>query len=235
MNPEAPACNKDPQVKTPGVVTVLFTLSQIPKDSAALIVSNAVKYASPVERPKILFLKDTWTNGEDEGDPAFIKDTLLAGYDVEYGEIPVGGLELSRTQGKDVVIVSNPGYPLSQQKTRDTLQLFTGGVILIGDDLAAGTNFSMSSLTGLTFVRNGTSMTCNGKTYTYDNLNGYFYRVAMDPKFLPGISSSFLNYEYGNDIDHSTATAGVEILATAEAAPGTCNIGKIPAVVRKQK
>jgi hypothetical protein len=235
VNPEAEACIKKPVVKTPGVVTILFTLSQIPKDSAGLIVSNAVKYASPVERPKILFLKDTWTNGEDEGDPQFIKDELLAGYDVEYAEIPVGGLDLSRTQGKDVVIVSNPGFPLSQQKTRDTLQLFPGGVILIGDDMGAGTNFSMTPLTGLTFVRNGTSVSCDGKSYAYDNLKGYFYQVSMDPKFLPGIQASFLNYQYGNDIDHTTAGAGLEVLATAEAAPGTCNIGKIPVVVRKSK
>src|SRR5262245_11495525 len=54
-HPEAPACSRDPQVKTPGVVTILFTMSQIPQGSATLILANAIKYASPVANPKILF------------------------------------------------------------------------------------------------------------------------------------------------------------------------------------
>ncbi|RYZ70270.1 MAG: hypothetical protein EOP09_06355, partial [Proteobacteria bacterium] len=138
LNPDADACTRDSEVSTPGVVTVLFTVSQIPQGAASLILANAVKYASPSDNPKILFLKDTNTNGEDEGDSAYIKNTLLAGYDVEYKEIKAGGLGLEETLGKDLVIVSNPGHPLSSPKTLATLGAFAGGVILVGDDLAHG-------------------------------------------------------------------------------------------------
>ncbi|MBC7397299.1 MAG: hypothetical protein H7333_07635, partial [Bdellovibrionales bacterium] len=59
VNPTAPACIKTPVVTTPGVVTILFTMSQIPQGSATLILVNAIKYASPSHSPKILFLKDS--------------------------------------------------------------------------------------------------------------------------------------------------------------------------------
>ena len=87
-NPDAEACKRDPVVTTPGVVTVLFTMNQIPQGAATLILANAIKYASPVVNPKIIFLKDSATNGEDEGDSDYIRKTLLSGYDVEYEVIP---------------------------------------------------------------------------------------------------------------------------------------------------
>ena len=106
------------------------------------ILVNAIKYASPSHSPKILFLKDSATYGEDEGDPKYIKDTLLLGYDVTYGVIPAGGLDPSALVGKDLIMVSNPGYPLADRKTFDTLSSYSGGVILLGDDMAAGSSFN---------------------------------------------------------------------------------------------
>ncbi len=234
-NPTAAACIKTPVVTTPGVVTILFTMQQIPQGSASLILANAIKYASPSASPKILFLKDSATNGEDEGDAAYIKDVLLLGYDVQYGEIPAGGLAPSTVIGKDLVIVSNPGYPLSDRKTLDTLTAFSGGVILVGDDMAHGSGFNVESFTGLKYSENGSSLSCNGRTYSYDNSNGHQYQVALNSEFLPGVATQYQNYEYGNDLDLTEANDGTEVLAWASAAAGTCNIGKVPAVVRRPR
>lgn len=234
-HPDAEACNRDPVVSTPGVVTVLFTVSQIPQGAASLILANAIKYASPQANPKILFLKDSATYGEDEGDSDYIKNTLLGGYAVDYKVIPAGGLAFAETDGKDLVIVSNPGHPLADRKTLDTLTAFQGGVILIGDDLSYGAGFSMDGFTGLKFKDNGTAVSCNGKTYAYDNLKGYNYQIEMNTEFLPGIPAEYKNYLYGNDIDVTTPSAGTQVLAWAKADPSTCDIGKFPAVVRRPR
>jgi hypothetical protein len=231
-NPTAAACSTAPQVTSAGVVTILFTLSQIPEESATLILANAIKYATPITSPKILFVKDYATNGEDEGDPDYIQNTLLAGYNSTYQLIPADGLTPAMVAGYDLVVVSNPGYPLTSVASLTTLNAFAGGVILIGDDLSQGDGFSIESLTGLQFVNNGTGMSCNGQYYNYDNNAGYAYPVTMNSTFLPGIPAQYLNYTYGNDLDWTTADAGVEVLATATAAAGTCNIGVVPAIVR---
>ena len=234
-NPFAAACSLTPAVTTPGVVTILFTMMQIPKESASMILVNAVKYASPVHYPKILFLKDSQTAGEDEGDSLYIKNKLLGDYDVEYSVIPAGGLLPASIVGKDLVIVSNPGHPLSDAKTLQTLQAFAGGVILIGDDMSNGRGFGVESFTGLHFVDNGTSMSCGGRTYNYDNLGGYNYQVSLNDEFLPGIPAQYKNYQYGNDLDITQATSSVQVLAWATAAPGTCDIGHVPSIVRRPR
>jgi hypothetical protein len=234
-NPTAAACDETPIVTTPGVVTILFTMQQIPQSSGTLILANAIKYASPVGNPKILFAKDSATNGEDEGDPDYIKNTLLAGYSVQYVQIPVGGLDPATTIGYDLVIVSNPGYPLSDAQTLSSLLSFKGGVILIGDDMSQGDGFNTSALTGLTFRNNGTGMSCNGTYYNYDNEGGYQYQIAMNPEFLPGVPAQYLNYQYGNDLDWTTAMDGTQVLAWGTSAPGTCDVGILPAVARHPK
>ena len=235
LHPEAEACKRAPAVTTPGVVSVLFTMSQIPQASATLILVNAIKYASPAKNPKILFVKDSNTAGEDEGDPDYIRNTLLSGYDVEYGIVPTGGLDIAATAGKDLVIVSNPGHPLSDAKTLATLKAFAGGVILLGDDMDQGAGFSMSAFTGLAFQNNGVTMSCNGRSYNYDNEAGYKYGISMNTEFLPGLSDDQKHYEYGNDLDITVAQPGVQVLAWGSAAANTCDIGQVPAVARRPK
>ena len=235
INPQAEACNRAPVVSTPGIVTILFTLSQIPQEAATLIIANAIKYASPAANPKILFLKDSATHGEDEGDVDYIKTTLLAGYKVDYAVIATGGLTPAEIGDHDLVIVSNPGHPLSDAQTLSTLDGFAGGVILIGDDLAQGAGFSMSGFIGAVFKSNGTSVTCGGRTYEYDNLKGYSYQVTMNETFLPGIPDADKHYTYGNDIDEVVVDPGVQVLATSHAAPGTCVIDPRPTVFRRPR
>jgi hypothetical protein len=234
-SPNADACDRTSSVTSPGVVTILFTMMQIPQASATLILANAIKYASPSNNPKILFLKDFNTAGEDEGDPTYIKDTLLAGYRVTYKEIGAQGLMPSEIGDADIVMVSNPGYPLSNITTLNTLQRYNGGIILMGDDMSHGANFSVESLTGLHYYNNGTSMNCGGQSYNYDNLQGYFYQIEMDAEFLPGVPAQYMNYSYGNDLDWSTPSSDVLVLAWGSAAPGTCDIGFVPAVTLRQR
>ncbi|MBC7386011.1 MAG: hypothetical protein H7301_07610 [Cryobacterium sp.] len=234
-HPEAPACSRAPVVTSAGVVTILFTVSQIPDEAANLIMTNAVKYASPVANPKILFLKDSNTHGEDEGDSDYIKNALLAGYQVEYRVIMPGGLRREEVTGKDLVIVSNPGHPLSDEQTLSTLKSFSGGVILVGDDMSNGAGFSLESFTGLRFRDNGSSLSCNGQSFSYDNQGGYQYRVTMNSEFLPGIPEADKHYTYGNDLDLTEALPGVQVLASAIGAAGTCDIAPVPAVVRRTK
>ena len=75
-------------------------------------------------------------------------------------------------------------------------------------------------------------MSCNGMTYRYDNLGGYNYSVSLNEEFIPGIPAQFKEYQYGNDLDWTDASAQVQVLAWAAAAPGTCIIGSVPAIVR---
>jgi len=236
-HPDAEACKKIPAVTTPGVVTVLFTMSQIPQGAGSLILANAIKFASPVANPKILFFKDSNTGGEDEGDPTFIKNTLLQGYDLEYGVVPSTGLSPSSVAGKDLIIISNPGHPLSNKLTMDTLMDFKGGVILVGDDMGYGIDFSTEALTGLKFKGNGNSMTCGGKTYAYDNYGTYKYQIDMNEEFLPGLPAELKHYEYANDLDWTEQKAGMQVLAWASSDPRACSVefAKVPAIVRYEK
>lgn len=221
------------------MVTILFTMKQIPQSAGSLILANAIKYASPVKSPKILYLVDSQLGGEDIDDPDYIKNTLLKGYNVTYNIIVSGGVSSATVTGYDLVMVSNPGHPLADKKTLDTLKAFKGGVILIGDDMStgqwSGAAVEMEPFTGLKYKNNGTSVSCGGKSYQYDNLNGYSYQVTMTESFFPGIPAADKVYEYGNDIDQTQAALGVEVLAWAKADPSTCDIGQFPAVVRKKK
>lgn len=85
-------------------------------------------------------------------------------------------------------------------------------MILVGDDMAHGNGFSVEQFTGLTFVNNGTSMSCGGQTFYYDNLSGHNYQITLNEEFLSEIPIQFREYEYGNDIDATTPQAGVQVL-----------------------
>lgn len=102
----------------------------------------------------------------------------------------------------------------------------------MGDGMAHGSGFSVESFTGLIFKDNGSLLSCVGHTYSYDNLCGYNYQIAISSQLLVGIPVQNQNYEYGNDLDITEALLGTEVLAWASAAAGTCDIGKVPAVVR---
>lgn len=238
------ACDLTPVATRAGVVTILFALGDIAKEkrviseeSGRLVAINAVKFASPVVSPKILVVKDSNHGGEQDGDTEFTAESLLKDYDATVFYESPSGLEPEDLVGYDVVWFNNPGHPMGSSQTLATLLNFQGGVILSGDDLTFGAGFSTSPLTGLRHINNGTSMSCDGQSFWYDNNGGYTYRIEIAQNFLPGVDPSLLKFEYGNDIDDSILIGDsnkFEVLAYADAAPGTC-ISKRPVIVRYQK
>lgn len=220
QNPSSPACVVAPIAKKPSVATILLTLSQVEANAAQLIAVNIVKQVSPVASPKILFLEDSNLRGEDPNDVLFVH-LLLQGYNVVAKKIPAGGLNPNELIGFDLVWLINPGHPIQDSKTKLSLKNFLGSVVLQGDDMAANNQ----DLTGLRYKSNGTSISCSGRSYKFDNLGGYNYQVSMLEQFLPGIPLNSTFSEYGNDIDHVEVADGkTKILAYARAPAGTCEM-----------
>ena len=238
------ACDLAPVAVRPGVVTILLALGDIAQDklviaerSAQLIAQNAVKFASPVNNPKILVVKDSGHHGETIGDTQFIASKLLAAYKADVLDEPASGLRAQDLVGYDLVWFNNPGFPMGLASTLKVLKEFKGGVILSGDDMSYGAGFKTESLTGLKNIDNGSSVSCNGQTFNYDNNSAYKYQVTMEDKFLPGVDPSILSFEYGNDIDKTELLkldSQYEVLAYASGAKNTCKF-KHPVIVRYLK
>lgn len=236
--------NEEPVAKKSGVVTILLALGDvangrviIPKESAQIIALDAIQYASPVEQPRILLVKDFNHHGESPYDTEYIKNILLSDYyEVDLINETSAGLSLSDFEGYDLVWFNNPGYGMGSKKTMQSLLDFSGGVVLSGDDLAQGSGFRTESLTGLKFHDNGVSAVCNGRYYSHDNNynNGSRYKVEITSDLFSDINDPLQFFDYGNDIDItsvSTSRSNVEVLVSAK---GSCN-SDIPVVVRYEK
>ncbi len=243
-NPTAPACNLNPVVLKPGVVTILLALGDVAQqsiviyeESSKLIAQNAVKFASPVANPKILVVKDFNHRGESNEDTEFIAEVLLANYSTTIKYETAGGLKECDLKGYDLIWFNNPGYPMGSITSLNSLKNFKGGVILSGDDLTQGSGFSLESFTGLKFKDNGTALACGGKSYKHNDNGGYRYRISLEEEFLPGLDESVRNFEYGNDIDNSILAfndSKYQVLAYTNGAAGTCEV-KRPIIIRYEK
>ena len=116
---------------------------------------------------------------------------------------------------------------MDDQRSFETLLAYSaagGGVVLQGDDMtqSMGRSFSMTPLTRLTHVNNGTSA-CG---VTTDNNRGGSYDVqfAAGPHPLLGPLAN-QRFSYGDDIDVAIpANASAEVLGTATYARGTCRV-----------
>ena len=211
--------------------------SAIFKFSSRLVAQNAVKFASPVLRPKILVVKDHASNGESDNDTEYIQKVLLTDYKTEILFETSAGLAEKDVEGFDVIWFNNPGHPMGSYKTFQILKNFKGGVILSGDDLTLGNGFSLQELTGLKHIDNGTSAVCNGVHINLDNNQGTKYQIDMSSTFLPGIPESIRLFEYGNDIDNSVLAYDeqkFEVLAYATVQSKNCET-KRPVIVRYTK
>lgn len=244
------ACDLKPIVTKSGVVTMLMAFGDLVNDkvviaegSARLLAQNAVKYASPIVQPKILVVKDYNNNGESKYDTEYIAKVLLSNYaSVEVLNETVNGLSANDLVGYDLIWFNNPGHPMGNISSMKALINFKGGVILSGDDLTRGKNFSMEPLTGLKHIDNGASISCGGKTYNYDNnnTNGRRYQVKISTDFFAGIPEDLRSFEYGNDIDNSSISTTelknkLEVLAYSYGAPGACGDNKRPSIIRYEK
>jgi len=188
---------------------VLLTLSNpgIDRNDARELVSKTVTWVSPVAAPRVLVVLDDSHHDEDSGDAAYVGKALAnAGIDYELQQEPEHGINVSVLDGFDVIWFSNPGYPMDDQASFDTLQAALGrgmGVVVQGDDIAwsMGHAFDMAPLTHLTFADNGTDA-CG---HSSDNNVG---EAAFNVQYAPSHpmigalgGTSFL---YGNDIDQSS-------------------------------
>ncbi|MEY4550092.1 MAG: hypothetical protein RL685_6287 [Pseudomonadota bacterium] len=199
--------------------TVLLTLSNpgIDARSARELVKRTTTWVSPVADPRVLVVLDDNHHDEYAGDAAYVSAALdRAAIANDLVQEPEHGIDVSMLDGYDVVWFSNPGYPMDDQASFETLQAAIGrgmGVVLQGDDISWswGQAFDMSPLTHLTFEDNGTDA-CGKHT---DNNNG---DGAFQVDFVPSHpmlgsvgGSSFL---YGDDIDlTSPKNQGEQILA----------------------
>ncbi len=188
------------------VATILLTLAESETTKATLdtLVANTVNYVSPIDAPRVLFVRDDFHHGEYDSDTASQHQGLLeAGYTTEFLDEPPAGLSYAALANYDVVWFSNPGYPIDDATTVAALRQFSaegGGVVLQGDDMSSvyGNSESIADLTQLVPIDNGVKY-C-GKTI--DNSRGGRYRVTLETlehPILRGIEgTSFL---YGDDID----------------------------------
>ena len=231
------SCTLDPLTSKAAVTTILLALGDKANEqlvingaSSQLIAETVIRYTTPVSSPKILVVQDFDISGEDPEDTAYLVDVLLKRYNVTYLVEPAEGLSDETLAGYDLVWFNNPGHPMSSAVTFETLKRFKGGLVLQGDDLARGNEFSMESLTRIKYLDNGTSATCGDTTYNIDNNGGDQYAVSMNPQYFG--SNASLAFNYGNDIDNvEILSNSVQVLATAHVDKAGCTSER-PAVLR---
>lgn len=235
------SCELDPLTTKPAVTTILIALGDEANDqlvvngaSSQLVAETVIRYSSPKNNPKILLVQDFNIGAEDPEDTIWMQ-RRLSRYDVTYLQETSAGLSPSDLQGYDVVWFNNPGHQMSNEATRDALLNFSGAVVIQGDDLTRGNGFSMEALTGLKYIDNGTSVTCDGTAYAIDNNTGAQYSVTLDSSKIPGADSATISFQYGNDIDMSEILRpDLEVLAWAKGSPTECTDQR-PAIVRWTK
>ncbi|MEZ4256353.1 MAG: VWA domain-containing protein [Polyangiales bacterium] len=203
------------------VVTILLSMSNpgIPREVAGKLAAQALEWASPVDHPRVLVVRDDNHHDEFAEDPLYVRDVLAElGYDVDFVDEPASGLTAKMLKGYDAVWFSNPGYPMDSESSKLVLLDFSasgGGVVMQGDDMAQswGLSFDVEPLTHLTYVDNGTSY-CG---VNIDNNRGQSYLVEIAGEGHPVVAGlTGVTFEYGDDIDASMPRGeGVDVLAWA--------------------
>ena len=200
-----------------------------PKDSGGGLSKPFIKQTADWAKPrvsgnKVIYVLDDDNNGEhlpgqltpgSQDDRQWVTDALedrFGASDVRTITEDPGGIEMSdlMVDGRlaDIVWFANPGFPVRDQKSADTLkQVLTQrgrAVITQGNDTSwdgvAG-NADMGFFTGLTFRNNGTSA-CG---LTTDSNAGTNYQVQYSNEpvsALDGLRGQ--SFQYGNDIDLNT-------------------------------
>ncbi|MBK9072378.1 MAG: hypothetical protein IPL79_15465 [Myxococcales bacterium] len=223
-------CHETP---TGRAVTILATLSN-PEISAhaQTLAFNSMSWVSSVQNPHILVIRDDNHHGEAPNENTFLQ-AAFAHIDATFIAEPASGIELHDLTGYDIVWLSNPGYPVDDKKTFDALKAFQaqgGSVIIQGDDMAnsMASSFSMSDLTRLKFVNNGTKH-CG---VNIDNNGAGRYDISFAAGHPVSAGLEGLKIGYGDDIDVTTPLGlGEHIIATAEVRGKEGKCAPIPVVV----
>lgn len=229
-----PCPTEGPEGRT---AAVLLTLNDpgIPRSTAATLVANLLSWVWTAPSPEVLLVRDDNHHDEDLDDVPYVMDLLTeAGAEVSYLAEPSQGLSPWDVAGYDVVWFTNPGWPMDDVASFDTLRHAVShgkGVVMQGDDMSwsMGRSFPTTDLVHLEHHSNGTQ-TCGRHT---DNRQGDRYAVTFtddDHPVLAGLAD--VEVLYGNDIDHSSPVDdGSQVLAWAELEDGRrCDV-QVPVVV----
>jgi len=205
-------------------VTILLTLSEPGKDDRAgpvnymnTLLDNAVKWVGRgANNMKVLVIRDDNHGGEWTVDTDNIYDALIAlGYNTILFNEPEDGIKDSDLLGYNVALLSNPGYPIDDVNTAQSLEKFFnegGGVILQGDDLChnmyAEVAAILHSMTRLDFVDNGSGYF----GHPTDNMGGEFYLIEIvgEHPVISGLEG--VSFSYGDDIDTTEPTHTNEVI-----------------------
>ena len=199
---------------TGNVVTILMSLSDdwLEPAVAQRLLDNAVRFSSPVENPRILIIRDDNHHGENQEDPEQIETWLNAlGFETVIMNEPQDGIRSNILGGFHVVIFSNPGHPIDDLSSLNSLHEFSiqgFGVIFQGDDITTPLSPLLEQLTRLQYIDNGVSY----HGVSVDNNQGAAYEVWIenDTPLSDGISGSFI---YGNDIDTTRPLEDLDVVA----------------------
>lgn len=218
------------------VILLTFSNPRTPSDVAQTLVQTAVDYVSQVEDPRVLVVLDDFHHGEFPEDAAYIASKVHAlGYHVKVIDEPANGITESHVEGYDVVWFLNPGWPIDDRASLETLAAFRergGGFVLSGDDITLNyaNQADTSAFTFLEYLGNGTT-TCG---HTTNDNRGESYRIAFeeDTDHVLAAGLEGLSFLYGDDIDHSRPVNDGETVlawATLDGFP-SCDV-RIPVVV----
>ncbi|MGB0679501.1 MAG: hypothetical protein ACPGUV_07570, partial [Polyangiales bacterium] len=194
-------CPAPPQGK---VVTMLHAMTDpgLPRESAKQLAAQALRWVTGMESPKVLIILDDFHKGEHAGDTdALVQMLLESGFFMTYLNEPERGLHPIMLENFDAVWFANPGYPIDDQASRDTLMDFIakgGGVVMQGDDISwsFGRNFDMAPLTQVEHIDNGTRY-CGVRI---DNRRGREYSVTLRSESHPVIAGlEGMSFTYGDD------------------------------------
>ncbi len=223
------------------VATMLLTLdaSDMQAETVNRLVAQTINWVSPVDAPRVLFVRDDFHHDEFAHDTSKLYDTLVAaGYAASFLDEASDGVGTEDLEGYDVVWFSNPGYPMDDIKSFNALLRFSdagGGVVMQGDDMSwsFGHSFSTEPLTQLKHVDNGTEY-CG---QTIDNGRGS-YNVSLGDlphPILAGLEGQV--FSYPDDIDTAKLVAAPaggsnEVLAWATVpVKGNKKCGSKPVIV----
>jgi hypothetical protein len=224
-----------------GVETILMSLSEIDANAAKAIINDALNFVRPVKKPRVLFVRSSFDEGEALTDYTLIPQVISqAGYTLDSIDEPVTGLTAAQADGYDVIWFNNPGYPAQSQTTLDTLYNLahnqSAGIVLSGDDMSSNQYVNMSELTLFDYGNNGTSA-C-GQAIDND---------ATVAKYV--VKYKGYTFDYGDDIDqdtvngkvvkhviqhrihgHQITRSGVQVFANAKTNIPQCTLD-VPAII----
>lgn len=223
------------------VATVLMALSDqsVPEGFRRQLVTQTMDWVADGRNKRVLLVLDDHHHNEHPGEIEVLKAELeAAGYVVTTLAEPRKGLGAGDLQSYELVWFTNPGYPVDDIRTVNTLRTHVGrggGLVLSGDDMsrAAGRGFPMHRLTGVTYRSNGV-VSCSARTNNGSKMGFSLQRSPVTHPVTAGLETQGIVYR--NDIDHTQALAPeTEVLMWGNVKNGNCEVNTPVVIARDLK